>query len=242
MKFAIDKHHRDFFEKQGYIEFENFLTSDQTAQFNHAINCALQSQLETSEEKFQQVGYEKMFLKGRDLWRCDALLSKLTCQARLGEFISELTGKKPIRLGYTQLFPSLPTRVFDLEIANSSYLRFLHQKTHLESISSVNNVLCGMMISLSEPVETLTKSDPVENEAEIFPNKLGSAILFRPEATFNLEQLFERPRQRYYLIVYTLNVSLYFPQPNDPFGHAFKQLGYIYNERLSDKLNPVVYR
>jgi len=86
----------------------------------------------------------------------------------------------------------------------------------------------------------LALSEPVSGT--VFPAKPGNAIFFQPHLEFDLEKLLEQPNQRYYLIVYTQHLSLYYPQPGDPFGHVLKKRGYNFNDKLNDKLHPVIYR
>ena len=241
MKFAIDKHHRDFFQKNGFIELE-ILSSGQIAQWNQTIDQILERQSALPNQKHAQLTTDQIFSKGRDLWRSDEKLRTLTIQPRLAELVSELIEKKPVRLGYTQFFSQYTPTPSLVDQKPSPYRNFLQQKTNLETISCVDNILCGLMLSLSNAKELLDVEAPQEDDVDIFSTCAGNAILFRPDAIINLEHFFKHPDQRYYLIVYTENTSYYYPQPKDPLGHALKHIGYIFNDKLSDKLNPIVYR
>ena len=238
MKFDIDKSHRDFFQKHGFIEFENIIPKDQIMQFNQAIDQSLENQL---DKPFHKLTSEQIFLKSRDLWRFNDFLKQLTIQVRLSGLVSEMIEKKPVRLGYTQFFPSYSQQGSGLEKNKDPYSNFLHQKTNLVNISSLSNVLCGLMVCLSED-DQVVNSNSITEEVDIFSCKLGSVIIFQAETIINLECLLKHYSQRYYLIVYTENSSYYFPQSNDPFNYFLKHVGYVYNDKLSDKLNPIVYR
>jgi hypothetical protein len=243
MKFTVDKQHRDYFQKNGFIEFENFLSPDRLQLFNSAIDQSLVNRTSVPEHELRRLDSEQLFLQSRDMWRFSPELRKLICHPHLGEQVSELIEKKPIRLGYDQFFPAPPLQVSRFEKVQSKYRLFLEQKTNLESISSITDILCGLMICLSKSGSHEEKNELLpEGEVDLFPSKAGNAIFFQPELVVDFDQLFEHAGQRYYLIVYTHSTSLYHQQPNDPFGHALKHLGYIFNDRLSDKLNPIIYR
>jgi hypothetical protein len=237
MKVAIAKEHRDFFQKQGVIEFQDFLSLEQVEAFNQAINQALLSKINVSPEKWRHLSSEQVFINGRDLWRSNEELRKLISQPRLAAIASELIQKKPLRLGYDQLFPARhPTSITN---ATSVYGKFIHQTVTLEEISCLTGVLCGLMICLSAP-----DSEKADNEFKptIFPRQPGYVTFFQPTCSFNLEDLYQYPNQRFYLIVYTQAITHYQLQAKDPHTHALKSLGYVFNDKLSDKLNPIVYR
>lgn len=238
MKFAIAKEHRDFFHQQGIIEFEDFLTSDQVEGLNQAINQALASRMGIRPEKWHHVSAEQAFLHGRDLWRSSDELRKWTCQPRFAEIAAELVEKKPIRLGYDQLFPALyPTQSM---VKQAVYTPFIHQSTHLETISCLKGLVCGLMFCLSSPETSAAPQLP--EGIDIFPRQPGYATFIHPHVLFNFHHLFQHLGQRFYLIVYTQALAHYYFQPQDPHTHQLKHLGYIFNDKLSDKLNPIVYR
>jgi len=48
--------------------------------------------------------------------------------------------------------------------------------------------------------------------------------------------------QRYLMLVYTHPTAIYYLEEKDPKTHHLKSLGYVFGDRLNDKLNPIVYR
>jgi hypothetical protein len=236
MKIAIAKEHRDFFQQKGWIEFENFLSPETVAQFNQHIDQVLSERLEN--QKLTHARSDELFMKGRDLWRSSSDLRKLTCQPRFAEIASELMEKKPVRLGYDQLFPARHTSSYSQ--TGQVYTKFLQLTAALDDISCIRGLLCGLMICLSAPLKN-AESTPLE-EIDIFPSAVGNAVFFQPHIPVDLSQLKEHPDQRYYLIVYTENQAQYYLQPQDPHTHVLKHLGYGFNDKLFDKLNPIVYR
>lgn len=231
MKFAIANEHRLFFQREGLIEFENFLTLEQLRLCNQAIDQALASRLEVTPG---QRPPEEHFLQGRDLSRSQSDLRHLVCQPRFAEVASELVEMKPVRLGYDQLFPAIEQETRD-EVFN----KFLQQTATLEEISSVDGILCGLMLCLSPPLQGILEE---KDGIDIFPRQAGRAIFFRPNIPINLQNYFHHRGQRYLMIVYTSGNSRYLLKEGDPHTHALKRLGYIVNDKLSDRYHPIVYR
>ena len=89
MRFATSFEHRDFFSKNGYIEFEGLITLDE---------CALLLSKEP----------------GRDLWRKDVLVKRISLRPQFGEIASVLSHKKTLRIGFDQLLdPKNPILLAD---------------------------------------------------------------------------------------------------------------------------------
>lgn len=238
MKFAIANDHRKFFQKNGWIEFNDFVSPDQMIVMNEEIDRVLADRLEVSPEKLKTVPSEQLFLKGHDLWRESPKLSKCTLLPRFAEIATELIEKKPLRLGYDQLFPPLDS------INNfqpSLYSAFLNQEAPLESICCLTGLACGLIFALGE--SSSVEEDKVKEEANaVFPRTKGHAVFFLPSLTIRWDAIPLEPGQRYYLIVYTYQLSRYSLQPADPHTHWLKQLGYVFNDKLKDRLHPIVYR
>lgn len=240
MKFAIAKEHRDFFQKEGWIEFNDFLTFDQLSLINQAINSTLAERTNTPVERLQLLPSQTFFQHGHDLWRANQVLRKFITQARFGEIASELVEKKPLRLGYDQLFPSRQESKY-FENKATAYSNFIEQTTTLETISSIEGLVCGLMIALDQP-STISTENEGENDIDIFPQQAGNVIFFQPTTQINLNHLYSHPGSRYYLIVYTQMSAFYHFKSTDPHTHALKHLGYIVYDKLDDKRNPIIYR
>lgn len=240
MKFAIAKEHRDFFRKQGWIEFEDFLSADQLVQANQAIDQVLAERLQLHVEQLNQLSSESSYLQGRDVWRSNPFLRKLVTQPRFAEIASELIETKPLRLGYDQVLPAPYSFKFS-QPKQQVYAHFIEQTTSLEAVSCLQGVLCGLILALKQPEEP-REGSAVEG-INIFSTQSASAIFFQPTVPINWSALFScRPGERFYLIVYTEAMARYHLQPQDPHTHALKQLGYVFNDKLNDHLHPIVYR
>lgn len=239
MKFATAKEHRDFFQKNGWIEFDEFLSADQLDLTNSAIDRVLAERLNKTPAELRFASSEDLYLQGRDVWRMNPQLRKLVTQTRFAEIASDLIEKKPLRLGYDQL---LPTRNKDQKMDDSKhvYATFLEQTANLEAVSCLRDVSCGLVLSLGASQEGV--SELASEGIDIFPRKAGNVIFFRPDAPVKWDNLYTHQGERYYLIVYTQATAHYILQPHDPHTHALKRLGYIFNDRLKDNLHPIVYR
>jgi hypothetical protein len=240
MKFATAKEHRDFFQKHGWIEFDGFISDEQLALANQAIDQVLAERLKISSDRLGLLSSEKFFLEGRDLWRSNQTLRKLAVQPRFVEISSDLIEKKPLRLGYDQLLPGYIKSEF-LAPAQQVYSHFLEQTANLEDVSCLKGVVCGLILALGgkqERVPEKISSDGIN----IFPSQPGRVIFFKPNLLVNWNDLYNHAGQRFYMIVYTQAFAYYQLQPKDPHTHSLKRIGYVFNDKLNDKLNPIVYR
>lgn len=234
MKSAIIKEHRDFFQKNGLIEFEDFLTEDQVQAFNESINQAIGQRTNLPAERWRHLSSDQLFLQGRDLWRHNDELRKLTCQPRFAQIAAELIEQKPLRLGYTQL---LSVRQTEASSQPTVSAQFFQQQASLNEVSCLSEVACGLLLCLSASDE-----EKESKGLDIFPKMPGHAVFFQPTLNLPWDAIYQHIGQRFYLITYTYLVSHYQLQPKDPHTHVLKHLGYVFNDKLLDRLNPVVFR
>lgn len=240
MKFSTAKEHRDFFQKHGWIEFEDLISIDQLNAANQDIDQVLAERLKVSVNRLKTFGSEKIYSHGRDLWRSKPTLQKLITQNRFAELAAELIEKRPLRLGYDQLFPARQQKPFSEEAA-LVYSQFLEQITSLQTVSCVQGVICGFMIALGNQ-EGVSKEKVSLEGIDIFPSKPGNVIFFQPNVPINWNDLYSHLGQRFYMVVYTQVHAHYQLEPLDPHTHSLKRLGYIFNDKLKDALNPIIYR
>jgi hypothetical protein len=240
MKFATAKEHRDFFQKKHWIEFEGLLSKEQLALVNQTIDQVLAERLNVPAEKVRLLPSEKFYLHGRDLWRHNLVLQKLATRTRFAELATELIEKKPLRLGYDQLFPECHQPPFSQQTA-PVYSHFLERTASLEAVSCLQGIACGIMVALGGQ-ENLPAEHALSKGIDVYPNQPGNLIFFQPRVEVDWGRLYAHLGQRFLMIVYTQAFAHYQLQPQDPHTHALKRLGYVFNDRLSDRLNPIVYR
>jgi hypothetical protein len=237
MKFATAKEHRDFFVKNGWIEFEDFITPDVLAEADETIQETLGERLKEPHRSVLLADPERLFKQGRDLWRSSPVLKKLALQARFAEIASELIEKRPLRLAYDQFLPSM---VKGSEGGEAAYASFLGKKQTLQESSCMTEVLCGVVLALNG-----TQQEKEEQSAlgmPVFPSKAGHAIYFKSDAPIDWSLLIRERGRHFYLIAYCSAYSRYVLNGGDPQTHALKRLGYIFNDKLKEHLHPIVFR
>lgn len=256
MKFSVIKEQRFFFQKNHWIECEGILSESQLQTLSREIPTVCTERLKTPEGKASS---EQLFGVGRDLWRGTSPLKKIILSSGLAQIASELIEQQPLRMGYDQLFPplSLGTSL------NGVYATYLNECLSLEEISSIQGVLCGLMLCISEPQvnatakasnpipEELTEkstepsTDPIEAVQpilnDVFPLSAGNGIFFAPNIPIDFSAMKRFSGGKYLLIVYVKSNSVYYRQEKDPHLHHFKQLGYHFGDKLTEVLNPLVY-
>lgn len=248
MKFSVIKEQRFFFQQNHWIECEGILSENQLQTLSREIPTVCTERLKTPEEKASS---EELFEVGRDLWRGTSALKKIILSKDLAQIASELIEQQPLRMGYDQLFPplSLGTSL------NGVYAAYLNECLSLEEISSVQGILCGLMLCISEPqVNTTAKASDPPSEAladpaeraqpilnDIFPLNKGNGIFFAPNIPIDFSATKRFSGGNYLLITYAKSNSVYYRQQKDPHLHHFKQLGYHFGDKLTEVLNPLVY-
>jgi hypothetical protein len=227
MKYAVDSEHRDFFQKHRFLELEELLTPKQLEEANAAIEAALKVRL--SVNQLDQQSAENLFMAGRDLWRQDQQLRKLICQRGLAEIASELISVKPIALAFDQLIVSPDLHPL-VTADNRAYIDLMKTPTSLEEISSVQGLVCGLLLCLraGEP-------------HPLFPSVAGHGVYFDPKVPLDFGFLRRDRERRLLLIAYAEKSSYYYQQNNDPHLHYLKRFGYHFGDKLSIKHIPPVF-
>lgn len=233
MKSSVESEHRQYFRKNHRIEFDGLLTPSQVEEINGGLAEALASRLHVKAPRAFFETAEQTFNAGRDLWRHNDVLKKYATSSRLAEIASELIEYKPLRLAYDQFYPSLHSNV-PLQLSSTPYRDLIRQPRSLKEISCVQGILGGLILCLDGDTESTTTA--------LFPAKAGSGVFFSAEAVLDFNELFQEKPHRYWMIVYTHPTSIYLLEEADPQTHELKRAGYVFGDKLSDKLNPIVYR
>lgn len=220
MKFTIDYNHRDYFQKNGAIQFEELLSEEQAAKLLKHANTVLSNRLKTPFST-----PENLFFAGRDLYKSDPEISKIVSQKGFAEIAYELLHKKPIRLGYDQFIPS----------GSKSY--FASAQLSLQQLGSLQGVIGGLILCIKAPDSTHQESKTLA-----FPAKVGHGTFLSAEATIDFSELSKYSGSSYLLIVYASESSVFILNETDPFAIAMKNYGYSLGDKLKDKINPIVFR
>lgn len=217
-KFAVDPHHREYYQKQHTIEFEGVVSESHLQELRTALSNLMRG-----------IPPARYFEEGRDLWRRAAPFKRLARNIALAEIAAELTNRTQIRLGLDQYFPPF-------EPSETAYASFLKGGFSLAEATSIQGVICGMMLCLKAP------TNPVVQPSQLFPAKVGNAIFFDPQWIMPLEEKGARSDGEYLLIVYAEPNGVYIQQERDPLTHLWKQLDYVYGDKLREKTHPLILK
>lgn len=233
MKFAINAEQQHFFQKNSYLELEGLLTSTSLQQIREGVQSALSQKLHQPLHKIATVSPIELITSGRDLWRHDEKIKKFITS--LAAISSELVLTKTVRLGYDQLL--LPVPQSKLLPTPSVQPAFMEKTISLEEMSCLRGLSCGAMLCLKASDQMLEPSPD-----SIFPIQAGNVTFFTADKEINFTELHRRQDAQFLLIAYTENIALYVMQENDPCLHDLKSRGYVFGDRLNDRLHPIVYR
>lgn len=252
MKFTVAKEHRDFFRKHFRIEFNNLLSAEQCHQLMAERLVVLSERLNVSKANFKTTSASSQFMAGFDLWRGNAILKKIILQKSLAEICAELLEVRTLRMGYDQLIPALPNVA--VSAPDDPYCNWLSQTLPLQDISSIQGIMAGLIVCIkapepvNEPVNPETTSEALEAEViippivtpSLFSTTLGNGVYFSPETPLDFSDFVARSGYTYLLITYTKGISVYCKKDSDPHTNAFRQLGYNFGDRLSDRYHPLI--
>ncbi len=217
-RFKIAGSHREFFQKNGYIELESVLTLEEISQLSSAADKLLEKRL---SDQIEFKSAEELYRAGHDLWREDETLRKKILSHPFAEIGAELFKKSPLHIAYDQLFrtgskPGLPNKL----------------PSTLNEISSIYPLAGALLIHLSGPA----------TPSELIPSQHENVIYLSSEMTIPWELFFQLPHQSYLLIAYAIPTSVYVLQKKDPHTHGLKKLGYVFGDRVKHDHHPIIYR
>lgn len=230
MKFSTDKAHRNYFYKNGTIEFDDLLSKAQVGELNSLVDQILCQKLSIRQNQLFKQTPNDLFLQGHNLFKQNDSLKKLLLQRRFAEIAAELMEVHFLRMGYDQLLvgeskPPLIETPYDL---------FLYREGTLQEKSCITPVVCGLILCLepSQSPETST----------FFPKTSGSGVFLKPDIPLQLNVLRETEGGRYILIAFADFRTVYILNEKDPHTHVLKHEGLVFGDRLPDKLHPILYR
>ncbi|MCB1112500.1 MAG: hypothetical protein H7A37_10040 [Chlamydiales bacterium] len=224
MHFTTEKEHRDAFNREGAVEFFEIIPPAQAQYLSNEIDTVLSHRLKVSHRQLELQRADSLFLHGHDLWRASDSVRKFVCNRIFASIAFELVNIKPIRIGYDQL------------LLGGSYLR---QETTVQEFSSIQHILCGLVICLNDGEE---RDPETEERYSIFPQHAGNACFFRANHPIDFSALTRCKEQRFLMITYTGAKAVYARNENDQHTASLKKEGYNFGDRLNDKLHPIVYK
>ena len=223
MRFSITADHREFFNKNQYIELEELLPLDQVAILKKNAEETIAKRLKIPQEKLARSPAPDIYQAGYDLWRdCDAI-KKITQKHSLAAVASELFQVVPLRYGYDQYFSMT-------QCTGSPYAL----PVSLQEISCLQPLAGALLLplhDLNSPPSFLP-----------LPIKAGSGLFISPNLSLPWPQLFSTPGLSFFLIAFATAKTLFRADSKDPHAVSLKKLGYVFNDHLNDSLHPIVLR
>lgn len=232
MKFAVASEHRDFFNKNGYIEFAELVTDEQLKRLNEDVKQVLVNRLKLpSHASLDKQPSGSLFSKGRDLWRDLPSIKKVVCNPLFAEIAWELCQQRPLRIGYDQFFPSHRTEGLALTKHDTQQPQLSGTLSLAESCS-IQGVISGFILCL--------KGDAQAETLGFFPTTPGHALFFSVDHPIDFAKLGNQCD--YLLVTYAIKKSVYVHNEKDPLCYDLRQWGYTFGDALSDRLNPILLR
>jgi hypothetical protein len=219
MRFTAPVGLTHFFSSHGFIEIESPFSENQIAPLLSCIDQSLATRLKKTKESLPIVNTLDLFAAGRDISRISPEIKNVVQSKILGEIVYELTGIKPLRFAYDQVF-----RVG----ISAQPPPFNNQCLTLQDISSLQGELFGLLLTLEGTGYGSAKT--------------GSLTLFSQEYPIDFPLLYQHPDQCHLLIVLTSAVTVVRFEQNAFHPFAFKKLGYFCGDKLKDDLNPIVMK
>ena len=215
MKTEITAQQTAFFTRNGYLELEGI--SFQSEQIFQSAMHGLSSRLIDKEEKLPP---EKLYLKGRDLWREEPILKHFLAQ-KIFPTASILSRQKRLRIGADQWIPaSYPWR----------------KSCCLKDLFSIQGLILGALISFKE-----SNHAPNPHLGLIpLPLKPNHILFFQPQLILNWPDLPESCATDIYLMAYTLPGAIYIQNEKDPLTNELKHLGYGFGDPLKNEFHPLL--
>ncbi len=222
MRFSLLAEHHDFFKVHDYVEFEGLISLDEA----EAVSAAIDQHLAPRE--FEPLTPDEAYLAGRDLWRKDAVINKIATRRRFAEIGAELMHKRPLCLAFSQVLRAGPDKGGHVPT----------EKLSLQKRSSIQGLVCGLVLCLSGEGEPPTQKDG----CQILPHKMGNGIFFHAKAPISFADLYGSLPVNYLLLAYAEERAVYLMNDRDPHAHHLKELGYGSGDRLKHKTHPILVR
>ena len=174
MQFALTPDHREFFNKNSYIELEGLLLADQIALLRKNADETLSSRLRLPAAKLNELQAVDLFKAGYDLWRDNETIKKTTQKKALAALASDLFQTLPIRLAFDEY-------IYTSKSAAAPF----SQAFSLQETSCLSP-LAGALILPLEDLEQPLSFFPL-------PIKSGNGLFISPSLPIPWPQLYSSP-------------------------------------------------
>ncbi|NGX49758.1 MAG: hypothetical protein K940chlam5_01362 [Candidatus Anoxychlamydiales bacterium] len=215
MKYLILDSQINFFQENGFIEFENIYPKEEIQ--------IMENEIDTIFKSTKNLDFFKQYIAFRDLFRKSSIIKKLTLDKNIASIARTLSNRSSLRLLFDQTF-----------ITNKKNL-FESNKT-INDVISFQGAVCYAIIKLDSSAAI---------DSNNLPKKQGSLMFFKSldsdnHPLINIEDLYSCS-QKFLLIAYGDIKTLYKLNKNDPNLNYLKNFGYSFGDKLKDEFHPVVF-
>ncbi len=221
MPFTVHSDHRDFFEKNNFIELEELFSLEQVDALNRLLDQALSNRTRARKETRTQTQTQTLFVDGYDLWREDAQIKKIAHKHNIAEVVAEIFRTTPLRIA------------FDLFVAAGHTSPFPKELPLTES-SCLQPLVGALLVQLGDATGEVSGFP--------LPSKKGNVLLISPQLPIPWPTLFATPGLRLFMMSFGGQKTLYRAEIKDPHAPFLKKLGYVYGDYLKDALHPILVR
>lgn len=201
MRTSITSQQASFFTQNGYIELAGISFDP--------------------EEVFSAARSVPHGAYGRDLWRRDESLRRLTLR-KLAPSISQLV-TKPVRLACDQWMASLP----------------LDKPCRVSEFLSIQGLVLIALFTANQVTSPLRRRSAVGIPP--FAQDPGSVLFVKPNIVLDWPLLAKAPVDLY-LAAYALpNSAVYIHNAKDPATHFLKEFGYEFGDVLTESTHPLIH-
>jgi hypothetical protein len=223
MRFSLTADHREFFNKNQFIELEEVLPLDQVALLKKNAEETVAKRLGVTVGKLSHRPAPDIYQAGYDLWRNSEAIKKITHKHSLAAVDSELFQTVPLRYAYDQYFAMT-------HCTSSPYAL----PVSLQEISCLQPLAGALILPLHD----------LASPPSFFPLplKMGSGLFISPNLSLPWPELFFAPGLEFLLIAFSPHKTSFRADSKDPHAVSLKRLGYVFNDQLNDSLHPIVLR
>lgn len=223
MRFALNADHRDFFQKNNYIELEELLTPIQANLLRKHIERTLAARLQISIEKLTNTPAAELFQVGYDLWRDDETIRKSVHKRAYASLAAELLHAHALRLAFDAY----------IQTSKQSSCPFL-ETLPLQEISCLFPLVGGLILPLKD-LEEPCNSFPL-------PLKAGNGLFISATLPIPWPQLFQTPGLHLLVVGFGQEKTFFRADTRDAHAIHLKKLGYVFNDLLREDLHPLLLR
>jgi len=222
MKPTVLSQHINFFQKHGFIEFEDIFSLERMNTFFEDTRNYLESK---SKICFSDISFLQSYKYGRDFWRFSDKAFAIIKEKDILEIIHLLCKKDIFRIAFDQIL-----KISGCDFSDINFL----PNSSLEKTSSIQPLLAGVIICVKKEKEDF------ENHDLIFPQKEGNILIIAPSFVMPFQSLIKLKNSLYYLIGYAPISSQYVENKADIHTNDCKRYGYGFGDVLKDKSHPIL--